>query len=242
MRLDVLKDALFNYHVDIVAISLDGATAETNNRIRRGADFNRIVANLRAVVAERNKRGTSLPYMNFVFAAMKSNLLELPALIELAADIGIEEVKAVYLTVFSETLRHESLINEQELVRRIFDEATRKADQLGVKLKLPYIQGEDVGGELPHKPCYVAWRDFFFGSDGFVRPCQSTPMKFFSIDTHAQFVDMWNSKELQEFRSRVNDQITMTEECRRCYQSSHANWNQDHAFLQIANTFAPEWK
>lgn len=37
----------------------------------------------------------------FCFCAMKSNIHELPDLVRLAADIGLNEVKVVYLTVLN---------------------------------------------------------------------------------------------------------------------------------------------
>ena len=51
------------------------------------------------------------------------------------------------------------------------------AKKLGIKLKLPYLQGKDIAGDKYHKDCFVAYRDFFLASDGFVRPCQSTAFK-----------------------------------------------------------------
>jgi len=33
----------------------------------------------------------------------------------------------------------------------------------------------------------------------------------------------------------------MGEECKRCYQSSHANWNNKSAFIQVNEEFAPTW-
>ena len=41
MRLNILFDDIFKYHTDIIAVSLDGSTPETNAKIRRGCDFKR---------------------------------------------------------------------------------------------------------------------------------------------------------------------------------------------------------
>lgn len=237
-----LKNAIFDYKVDIIAVSLDGASASTNDRIRMGSSFEKIVADLSTIVKEKNKRKSSLPYMNFVFTAMQSNLHELPEMIKLAARIGLEEVKAVYLTVFSESLLHESLWDCTSEVKDIFDEAVQLSEVLGIKIKLPYIRGEDVAGQKFHKDCFVGWRDFFLGSDGYVRPCQSTAMKLFHYNKYSTFEEMWNSSEYQDLRSRVNAPDSMPEECKRCYQSSHANWNKKGTFIQTGETFAPEWE
>lgn len=133
MRLDKIKNALFDYQVDIMAISLDGAKAETNDRIRFGGNFNLIVKNIRDIVKERKNRGVNYPYMNFVMALMDSNIEELPQLIELASDIGLEEVKGVYLTVFTNNLLNETLYNKQDKVIKIFNESEELAKKLNIK-------------------------------------------------------------------------------------------------------------
>ena len=242
MKLGKLTEELFRHSVDVVAVSLDGVDQETNDRIRRGADFHRILGNLERIVSEKRRRGTRFPYINFVFTAMNSNIRQLPDMVRLASSIGLEEVKVVYLTVFSETLASESLFDRQELVREQFQQAERVADETGVTLKLPHFQGEDEAGTKPHKDCFTVWRDFFLGSDGYVRACMSSPVKLFHISKYDDFDSMWNSPEYQEWRSAVNSETDMHGSCRSCYQSSFANWNQEHAFLQLGHKFAPDWE
>ncbi len=104
MNLKNIRQSIFKYHVDVFAVSVDGATYETNARIRRGSDLNVIQEDLASIVEERNRHGLKYPWINFVFCAMESNIRELPDLVRLAAEIGIDEVKVVYLTVFNEEL------------------------------------------------------------------------------------------------------------------------------------------
>ena len=99
-----------------------------------------------------------------------------------------------------------------------------------------------MAGDKYHKDCYVGWRDFFIGSDGYIRPCQSISKKMFHISKYENFEEAWNSDEMVDFRSIANDSQKMWEECKRCYQSSHANWNREAAFLQIGKKFAPDWE
>jgi radical SAM protein with 4Fe4S-binding SPASM domain len=242
MLLDRYEDIIVDM-VDVLAVSLDGANQDTNNRIRRGADFSKIVGNLRSLVRKRNASRLKRPYINFVMTLMKDNLRELPQMVELAHSIGIEEVKAVYLTAFSDAMTPQVLFDQQAEVKAVFEEASGCAERLGILIKLPHIQGEDPAGEACHKPCFVGWRDFFLGSDGFVRPCQSTAQQFFAFKDHATFMDMWNSSEYQEFRRVVNMGKEMPSQCRVCYQSSHTNWNRRSSYLQneTSSKFAPDW-
>ena len=241
MNLQIIKNALFDYKVDVFAISLDGATHETNDRIRRGSDIQKITADLKEIIQMRTEKGFG-PWINFNFCAMKSNINELPELIKLAAEIGIDEVKVLNLTVFEEELLCESLWGEEQLVRTVFENAIETAEKLGIALKLPHYVGEDIAGNKYHKDCFVAWRDFFLGSDGYVRPCMSTPTKFFKYDKDVNFMDIWNSKEYQNYRQIVNDTDNMDSPCKRCYQSSHCNWNRRESWIQIGEEFSPDWE
>ena len=240
-RLKELKKAIFDYNVELLTVSLDGADADTNNRIRCGADFDTITANIREIVKEKQRRTVDYPHLSIVMTMMNSNYKSLPAYIRLADELGIQEAKGVYLTVFEDRLLDESMLDKKGEVEEIFEEAEELGEKLGIIVKLPYLQGEDIAGEQAHKTCYVGWRDFFLGSDGYVRSCMSTSKKLFHISKYQSFDEMWNSSEYQQFRKKVNSE-EMDLPCQNCYQASFANWNRKSSFVQIGNDFAPEWE
>lgn len=242
MHLKDLKHTIFDTHVDVFAVSLDGACAETNDRIRVGSDFAEITTQLREIEAIKRANHLKYPWINFVFCAMKRNLHELPDMVRLAADLGIDEVKVVYLTAFSPALEPEILWGCEPETADVFAQAAELAESLGIQMKLPHLIGQDVAGDQPHKDCFVAWRDFFLGSDGFVRPCMSTPVQFFRYDKAKDFMTMWNDAHYQQYRQTVNDVERMDAPCTRCYQSSHCNWNRKESWLQTGEDFSPEWE
>lgn len=241
MMLDKLTGAIFDNAVDVFAVSVDGAKPETNDAIRRGSDLNKINRDLREIVRLKQVNNLKYPHINYVFCAMRRNLNELPKVVEMAAEVGLEEVKAVFLTAFDASLAGEALYDTQKEIEEVFALAAEKAEKLGVLLKLPYIQGADPAGDKPHRDCYVAYRDFFLGSDGYVRPCMSTADKFFLFDPKRDFSDIWNAPEYQRQRAKTNAP-DMPENCRNCYQSSHCNWNNKKSYVQTGENFAPEWK
>ena len=54
-NLKKIKNAIFDYNVDVFAVSLDGATDETNSRIRRGSKIDVICDDLRDIVRIKKK-------------------------------------------------------------------------------------------------------------------------------------------------------------------------------------------
>ena len=240
LKLDNLFGSIFDYHCDIIGVSLDGAAPETNDNLRLGGDFRRVTQTLRSLTAEKKRQNIPWPWINFVFTAMKSNLPEFPKLVELAADLVLEDVKLVFFTAFEESMAGETLFDSGAMVSDIFDESMEIANKTGVLLKLPHLPGDDPAGAKAHKDCFTAWRDFFLGSDGYVRPCMSTSRKFFHIDERADFFQAWLDPAMIEHRRQVNSAGTAPG-CENCYQSSFANWNLRQSFEQFGLGFAPEW-
>lgn len=242
MKLGELCDTIFEQKVDVIAISMDAANDALNQSIRRGADFNRILGGIKKIVARKTELDSPFPYMNFVITLMRKNIYELPKLIRLAADIGLEEVKGVYLTAFNKDFLPETLFTEVALLEQVFGEAEELAERLNIKLKLPHIPGQDPSGEKEHKDCNMVWRDLFLGSDGFIRPCMSNSVKLFDFNKYDTFEEMWNSEEMMQVRKDVNDSERMHDNCRYCFQSSFANWNKETAFNQLGKVFSPTWE
>jgi radical SAM protein with 4Fe4S-binding SPASM domain len=235
MLLKNFKEDIFKYHVDILAISMDGAKKATNDRIRAGGNQKLILDNVREIVQYKKEHNLDYPHMNFVFTAMTDNIDELPDMIDLAASIGIPEVKVVYLTAFDEDMAKLSLYNKQELVKKNFLLAEKKANEKGIQLKMPYMQGVDPAGTALHRQCFFPFRDLFIGSDGFVRPCMSITERMFSLDSVQTFNEAWNHDKMRDLRKN------MTEECNKCYHSSCANWNNKESFIQIDELLLPDW-
>lgn len=240
--LNEIHDMIFDHHVDIIAVSLDGADSHTNDLIRYGSKISDITTSLKAITNQRQKNNLDYPHVNFVFTAMKRNIDQLPDMIRLASEIGVTEVKAVYLTSFSEKMDREALYKERDRVKTIFEKTIELAKANNIMIKLPYVQGEDPAGTMVHRECFFPYRDLFIGSDGFVRPCVSTSDALFDIRQYKDFSEIWNHDSLQNYRKQVNNIENMPDGCRRCYHSTCANWNKKASFIQTGQLFSPEWK
>ncbi len=83
---------LYEHGVRSLFVSLDGATAATNDRIRIGGDFQAICGNVRAAVELRGAQGLDLR-IGLSHVVMRSNVGELGAFVELAAQLGVDWVK-----------------------------------------------------------------------------------------------------------------------------------------------------
>jgi MoaA/NifB/PqqE/SkfB family radical SAM enzyme len=81
-------------HLDMIAISLDGARAETYEKIRPGAHFNRVIRQIAALCSRKRSLGLERPEVVLLFLKMRPNLAELPEFLRLAASLGVDRVNA----------------------------------------------------------------------------------------------------------------------------------------------------
>ena len=241
VKLAEITKELFDYHVDIISVSLNGATEYTNDMMRSGKNFKKIINSLKVIVEHKIQINSEFPYLSLVFCVMRSNLHELPLLVDLAAELGLNRVKVVYLTAFSRDLANEILWGHEVETQKIFEIALKKANSYNIEIMLPYISGLDPAGQDYHRDCSAPWRDLFIGSDGFIRPCMSTAEKFFKFDKNKSFHDIWNAPEFIQYRHSVNSNERMSIFCKNCYQSSHCNWNLEKSFMQANKQFSPNW-
>ncbi len=82
-RLDAEKRRLFlDYEVDLLNVTLDGATAETFEAIRVNLGLSQIEENVHALLAERKERGATLPRVRIGMIVIPQNEHEVQALLD----------------------------------------------------------------------------------------------------------------------------------------------------------------
>jgi radical SAM protein with 4Fe4S-binding SPASM domain len=216
-------------------VSLDGATPETYEDVRHGTDmrphpgqFDRVVANLRGLVAARGEGAR--PRVQIVFVAMRRNLGELPRLVELAADIGVDSIWVQNLSHdFGDTDPHGAYraireYAEEEAVfepgggaaRAVFDRAAERADALGLELRLPALEERGRNGDA--RGCGWPWDSAYVTHRGEVQPCcmvMGSDRATMGRLGDAPFERIWHEGPYRSFRAAL-----LTDEppevCRGC--------------------------
>jgi radical SAM protein with 4Fe4S-binding SPASM domain len=210
-----------------LSVSLDGATAATYEAIRSGANFDRVVRNLRSFRSLQRGLDAANPDVSIVFVAMRRNIAELPALVRLAADVDVSTVRVQNLShsfddcdpagtyadirSFAEA---EALTGVADAVKAatIFAEAADVARRLGIGLRLPKLEtSREPGCTWPWDGAYVTW-------DGTVQPCcmvMGSDRVALGELTDQPFERIWNGVGYQQFRRRLRS-ADPPEICRGC--------------------------
>jgi len=219
--------------LDSLHVSIDGASAETYERIRVRAHFDRVVRNLERLLAARERLSSKLPHMILVMVIMRQNLQELPDLVRLAHQWSMERVFVQHLChdfgesslpihyrPMREFIKTQTLLEEDPLrVEYYFGAARSIAKELGVDLRLPSTrQRLHPSGTPGPTRCGWPWDGAYVSYQGFAMPCCmiSTPDRINFGNIVDQGVEAtWNNASYQAFR----DQLSSDEPpdiCRSC--------------------------
>jgi MoaA/NifB/PqqE/SkfB family radical SAM enzyme len=221
-RRDVLGKNLWLY------ISADSATAAGYNRYRSGR-FDALLANVRALCAERRARG-DLPRVYLAFIMMRSNVEELSAFLELARDIGADGVKARNLWCHAyisprkvnrngfEFDYDAEILAPGELMRHA-GKARALARELGLTFFVDFDFGSQPAG--PSAPlCSEPWQTMYVLNRG-IMPCcfAKEPIAAWSEQGDRSppwfLREVFNGPRYREIRKALAAR-TLPEFCRKC--------------------------
>jgi radical SAM protein with 4Fe4S-binding SPASM domain len=197
-------------------VSLDGATAETYEGIRGRARLSRVAANVRGLVEARRRLGAREPAVALVFVAMRRNVHELPDVVRLGAEWGVDRVWVQNLShSFDDTdaagayrdirrfAASEALWGDgdRERSERVFADARGEARRLGIALRLPRL---DPPSRRPAaRGCDWPWQSAYVTHDGTVQPCcmvMGSDRARLGRLGQRTFAEIWSSARYRRFR------------------------------------------
>lgn len=170
-----------------LSVSLDGASARVYESIRRKASFDKVLRNLDRLTQARDAAGSALEVRG-VMVLMRSNIDELPALVGLLHDHGVDELLVQRL---SSDLEQRDLapgyipirdyVRDAELhpgdlahAEGVFERARSLAAALGVRLHLPRLaeaQPEATPRDESVPRCRWPWEQLYVTAAGELLPC-----------------------------------------------------------------------
>ena len=226
---------LVEHEIDYMIISIDGATAETFEKTKVGAKFEDVIGNTVNLIKARGDR--KKPKILFHFTGTKDNIHELPQVVKLAKDIGVDVVEAQDTHFWGDEMLKEKLIGNtmrQEMVssRKFANEALILAKELGISFdwlgtggKKSLYSDTDMQMHADQVICKKMFRSCFITADGYVTTCACSPdprkLNFGNV-LEQDFNTIWNSPKYVAFRkSRLEGK--MPDFCNMC-TVPHLNW------------------
>ena len=220
--------------LDILCFSIDAATGPTYRRIRRGGRWDRLLTNLGALRAAKERAGSAAPILFFSFAAMRRNIAELPDFVRMAHRFGGTKV-IVQHVVENRLTRGQRLPGDLASVRSHLDAAQAAADELGIDLDMRNLDPVEDGparhvedGVLPTpaafkqanrlvKDCPFPWEHIFLKSNYEVQICAILWEEMVMGNLReTPFDAIWNGPGYEKLRFQMCG-TDAPEECVYCY-------------------------
>jgi MoaA/NifB/PqqE/SkfB family radical SAM enzyme len=211
---------LLDLGLDLVAVSIAGASAATHEAIRVGSDFAKLVENLRRFLHLRRETGNTRPKVEVFYLMTSANLAELPRAVELAADLGADELVATNLdyviTASLDELRAYSSSPPAPAYGEMIEAAHAAARRTGIAFRPYRLQFREMA-VCDLNPLKI----LFISADGGVSPCVYTspmgrseiprvfegrplevPVVSFGNVNDRPLMEIWEGAAYREFRQR----------------------------------------
>jgi MoaA/NifB/PqqE/SkfB family radical SAM enzyme len=214
--------ALIEAGLDELRVSLDAANARSFRAVRGKDYFGRILRNVRAFRNLQEREGKERPRVSAWLTGLKETIAELPAFVQVAADIGVKEVYLQRLVYFEHDAiglaRPDQALYEQmsrdeaahleaaAALARSYGmtfSASGAAAEPGMSLKR-----HDDGS--PWSLCRRPWTVMYFTANGRALPCCIAPFSQRGYEnytlgdaTQQTLQEIWNGPAYRSFRSAL---------------------------------------
>lgn len=202
--------------LDLLKVSLDGATRETYQYSRGNDCFGRVIEGVKRLIDTKKRQGSIHPFIRFNYVILKGNYSEMAKTVKLAAELGVDAIYFQPLDLIGieerigelvGDLREEQLLHE---IRRALDVANNSSvnTNLHTLLKIFPLYWKKYTLETrqyDRRRCVLPWFSTYITLEGDVLPCCSCSPRE-SVMGNAfdrPFYEIWNGTRYQNFRRAI---------------------------------------
>jgi MoaA/NifB/PqqE/SkfB family radical SAM enzyme len=214
--------ALIDAGLDELRVSLDASNRESFKAIRGRDYFGRILRNVRAFRELQERAGYTTPRVSVWLTGLRETVEQLPAFVQVAAEIGVKEVYLQRLVFFAE-----SAIGKAQPDQALFERLTQEeaaylkqaedlARSLGVTFSAsgaasePGLSLKGSGDGSPWSLCRRPWSLMYFTANGRALPCCIAPFSQHGYDNYTlghagqqSLREIWNGAAYRDFRAAL---------------------------------------
>lgn len=213
---DKAVQSVLDLDLDAIEFSLDGATKETFERIRIGANYDLIIKNIKTLVKRKQELNREKPHISIRFVLYQDNVHELCQMVHLTHQLGVNHLVVNGLEPYTAAMAEKILYTQdkQSDTAGLFEKTSSLGKKYGMRLDLPALIPDSVVDCLMVvNNCIIRW-------DGEVAPCSSVAYKrpfyhyqekkehpsitFGNINDRSLW-DIWRSKEYVNFRNDLRN-------------------------------------
>ncbi|HPG38371.1 MAG TPA: radical SAM protein [bacterium] len=185
--------------LDSMIISLDGVTPESYSRYRVNGNLDTVLKGIRNLVAAKAELRSKTPYLFLQFLVMRHNESEIPAIKQLARELGVNRL----------LIKTTQVMSYEEAVEWLPDNE---------KYRRYTVSESDFKVKKGKGACPRPWFTTLVDWDGLVVPCCFDKNGDHALGNmnESDFMTIWQGKKYRGFRSRLLRNRESIEICRNC--------------------------
>ena len=223
---DDLAEAIIESRLNYFVISIGEAKKETYERIRNGGNFESVLNNIRKLNRMKKEHNSKYPRLCANLTLINSNIGELLEFVDLAHDLGIEEIRGRHLILNKGCNTDSEVIKNKIYANSLIESAYKKATGLGMSFSIPlYLKQNDP------KSCRAPWNQLYISSDGNVSVCPRIHL-YTRIGNLIQedLRDIIKSNEMRDLKNQFNEGKFKNPVCRICMENRESDVPIDQGF------------
>jgi radical SAM protein with 4Fe4S-binding SPASM domain len=212
---------LLDAGVDFIALSLDGATKETFEKIRVGARFEQVLENTRRLIRLRDTQGKKNPLVGINCVVTKENYLEIEQMVRLAHEMKIDRLMFMTILVSNSNGEFSLYSVSKADLDQVLDNAKKLAGELGVKV-IAWPNSEVKMSKVTG--CDYPWQNPYITYNGDVLPCCFIPQETNGRNREENIMGnimkedlktIWNNENYVSFRQKIKSSNPPIS-CKKC--------------------------
>lgn len=187
--------------LDRILISIDGVTQESYESYRIGGKLKKVIEGTKNLVAAKKALKSSTPHIIIQFLVVKPNEHEIPQILALGDELGVDEVKLKTAQIYDYQ-------NGSDLIPTIDKYSRYRKEEDG---------SYSIKNEMANK-CWKLWHSCVVTWDGKVVPCCfDKDAKYTMGNLNEQPLDtIWENKSYQKFRTQLVQDRKSIDICTNC--------------------------
>jgi radical SAM protein with 4Fe4S-binding SPASM domain len=192
-----------------ISISIDGVTKKSYEAVRKGANFDTVINNLKKLKEHRDYTKSKMQ-IHLFFVLQKKNFKDLIKFIELGESLGVDAVNGNIAISFGKANNTQKIKINRKEIEEIKQKLKEIKGRIKTKLNIENIEDfienpENQKERMSKKPCYYPWYNPCITWDGYVVPCDihCNNEIVFGNAFEEPFMKIWNNEKAQEFRKNL---------------------------------------
>jgi MoaA/NifB/PqqE/SkfB family radical SAM enzyme len=197
---DEMCKELLDSGLDVLTVSLDGASQKSVSAYQKGGNFEQVIANIKNIVNKKKELNTKYPLINWRFLVNKYNEHEIGKARELAKELDIDNIE---INKFRCDMGTEILMDSKSQVENVKNWLP-KNEALSM-----YDYSKGSKKVALKNDCNWLWTQSAINWDGSVSPCCAIwHQKFdFGKVNGTSFFEIWNNEKYKEARMIISGKL-----------------------------------